>query len=194
MLVQMSKILGLSPIVGVVGKTAKVEEAEKLGCDVVIDKSQEDLWKKAEESAPGGYAAIMDANGVSTLQESYNHLAASGRLIIYGFHSNLPIGRAMLSPMQWIGMARKAASMPKFDPMDLTVSNKSILSFNLSFFADETEVLSKFFAQICEWLEEGKLRPPRVVDMLMSEVHQGHELIQSGKSIGKIVLSTTAIS
>ena len=186
----MAKILGLSPIVGVVGWTAKVEEAQKLGCDVVIDKSQDDLWRKAEEAAPGGYAAIMDANGVSTLQDSYDHLAASGRLIVYGFHSNLPIGRAMLSPGQWIGMARKAACMPKFDPMDMVTANKSVLSFNLSFFADETEVLSKFFAQICTWIEEGKLRPPRVVDMLMSQVHEGHELIQSGKSIGKIVLST----
>jgi len=190
MLVQMSKILGLSPIVGVVGRTDKVEEAKSLGCHVVIDKSVDHLWNKAEEASPGGYAAIMDANGVSTLQESYNHLAASGRLIVYGFHSNLPIGRAMLSPAQWIGMARKAATMPKFDPMDLTVSNKSVLSFNLSFFADETEVLSKFFAQICTWIEEGKLRPPRVVDMLMTQVVEGHELIQSGKSIGKIVLNT----
>ena len=82
--------------------------------------------------------------------------------------------------------------MPKFDPMDLTVSNKSVLSFNLSFFADETEVLSKFFAQICTWIEEGKLRPPRVVDMLMTQVVEGHELIQSGKSIGKIVLTTAS--
>lgn len=190
MLVQMAKILGLSPVVGVVGRSSKVEEAESLGCDVVIDKSQEDLWTKAEEAAPKGYAAIMDANGVSTLQGSYNHLAPSGRLIIYGFHSNLPVGKAMLSPKEWIGMAKKAATMPKFDPMDLTVSNKSILSFNLSFFADETEVLTKFFDQICTWFEQDKLHCPRVVDMLMTQVVEGHELIQSGKSVGKIVLCT----
>ena len=187
----MAKILGLSPIVGVVGRTAKVEEARKLGCDVVIDKSQDDLWKKAEEAAPRGYAAIMDANGVATFQDSYDHLTASGRLVVYGFHSNLPMGRAMLSPKEWIGMARKAGNMPKFDPMDMVTANKSVLSFNLSFFADETEVLSEFFSQICTWIEEGKLRAPRVVEMSMkSQVQEAHELIQSGKSIGKIVLST----
>jgi synaptic vesicle membrane protein VAT-1 len=191
MLVQMAKILGMNPIVGVVGRTQKVEEAKRLGCDVVIDKSRTDLWQKAEEVAPKGYAVIMDANGVSTLQQSYDHLAASGRLIIYGFHSNVPIGRAALSPTEWIYMARKAASMPKFDPMDLTVSNKSILSFNLSFFSEEVDLLSQFFDQICVWLDEGKLQPPRVVEYPMDRVVEGHELIQSGTSIGKIVLKTT---
>lgn len=48
-LVQMSKILGLF-VVGVVGSTAKVEDARDLGCDVVIDKSTQDLWIEAEKS------------------------------------------------------------------------------------------------------------------------------------------------
>lgn len=46
MLVQLSRLLELSPIVGVVGRTSKVEAARALGCDVVIDKSQEDLWPR----------------------------------------------------------------------------------------------------------------------------------------------------
>ena len=69
----------------------------------------------------------MDANGVSTLQESYNHLSPTGRLIVFGFHSNLPMGQAMLSPFEWIRMAKKASNMIKFDPMDLCTSNKSVL-------------------------------------------------------------------
>jgi NADPH:quinone reductase-like Zn-dependent oxidoreductase len=95
----MSKILGLF-VVGVVGSTSKVTDARDLGCDVVIDKSIEDLWTKAEEASPTGYSTIMDANGVSTLNESYDHLAPSGRLVVFGFHSNLPLGSAMLSPLE----------------------------------------------------------------------------------------------
>ena len=193
-LVQMSKILGLGPIVGVVGSSSKVEEAKSLGCDVVIDKSSENLWAAAEKAGPPhGYATIMDANGVSTLNESYDHLAPSGRLVVFGFHSNLPMGSAMLSPMEWIRMARKVAVMPKFDAMDFTVSNKSILGFNLSFFADEREVLSDLFDQILQWIEDGKLSCPRVVEMGMEKVAEAHTLIQSGKSIGKIVLTTSGI-
>ena len=188
MLVQMSKILGLGPIVGVVGSTSKVQAAKDLGCDVVIDKSSQDLWRRAEEVAPSGFKTIMDANGVSTLQESYNHLAATGRLVVFGFHSNLPMGKDMLSPFEWIRMARKMGSMPAFDPMDLVVDNKSVLGFNLSFFADEKEVVSKLFDQICDWLEDDLLKCPKVSTFDMDEIGNAHALIQSGRSIGKIVV------
>mmetsp|Transcript_10881 Transcript_10881/g.16461 ORF Transcript_10881/g.16461 Transcript_10881/m.16461 type:complete len:368 (+) Transcript_10881:693-1796(+) len=192
MLVQISKILGLKPIVGVVGSSSKVNEATALGCDVVIDKSTENLWDRAEEVVVqhGGFKTIMDANGVSTLQHSYDHLAPTGRLIVFGFHSNLPLGRDMLSPWEWIRMARKMGSMPKFDPMDLTVENKSVLGFNLSFFSGEQELVSTLFDQICEWLETGSLKCPRVVKMKMSQIADAHTLIQSGSSIGKIVIET----
>ncbi|EJK70112.1 hypothetical protein THAOC_08557 [Thalassiosira oceanica] len=184
MLCGMSKILGLN-VVGVVGRTSKVEEAKSLGCDVVIDKSKEDLWSVAEQASPNGYIAIFDANGVSTLRQSYDHLAPSGRLIVFGFHSNLPVGNDMLSPMEWIRMGIKMATMPKFDAMDLTVSNKSVLGFNLSFFADERDVLSDMFDQVLEWIEQGKLKCPRVVEMGMADVASAHGLIQSGKALGR---------
>ena len=189
MLVQMAKILGLSPVVGVVGGAAKVDEALRLGCDAVIDKSSEDLWGAAERAGPaGGYSTILDANGVSTLRDSYDHLAPTGRLVVFGFHSNLPMGRAALSPLQWIGMGRRMSAMPSFDPMDMVTSNKSVLGFNLSFFADEKEVVSALFDQVCEWLKAGKLKLPRVVEMDMARIVEAHELIQSGKSVGKIVI------
>jgi len=192
MLVQMSKILGLYPIVGVVGSTSKVEAAKKLGCDVVIDKSKEDLWKKASKVAENGYKTIMDANGVSTLQQSYNHLAPTGRLVVFGFHSNLPMGRDSLNPLEWIKMAKKMKKMPAFDPMYLTVDNKSVMGFNLSFFADEKEVVSELFDQICLWLEAGLLKSPNVAIFDMDGIADAHALIQSGSSVGKIVVSTSS--
>lgn len=54
------------------------------GCHHVIDKSMEDLWKAAESHSPGGYQVVFDANGVDTLQESYDHLVPGGRLVVYG--------------------------------------------------------------------------------------------------------------
>lgn len=189
MLVQMAKILNLHPIVGVVGRTSKVNAAKALGCDIVIDKSKQDLWVVAKSASPKGYAAIFDANGVATLKESYENLAPTGRLIVYGFHTNLP-NTATLNPFEWLRMAKKMLRMPHFDPMDLTVENKSVLGFNLSFFADEREVLNELFDQVCDWLNEGKLHTPNVVEMAMSRVCDAHTLIQSGTSVGKIVLST----
>jgi len=195
MLVQMSKLLGLGPVVGVVGRTAKVEAAKALGCDVVIDKSTTpDLWGSAEEASPDGYAAIMDSSGVATLTESYEHLAPTGRLIVFGFHTNLPIGKDSLSPFEWIKMAFRMRKMPKFDPMTMGSQNKAILAFNLSFFSNEREMLSSLFSQILEWINNGKLQCPRVVELPLEQIREAHDLIQSGTTVGKIVLTTSTDS
>jgi len=55
-----------------------------LGCDSVIDKSTQDLWTTAADLTVNGYKAIFDANGVETLQQSYNNLSRGGRLVTYG--------------------------------------------------------------------------------------------------------------
>jgi len=190
MLVQMAKLIGLHPIVGVVGSTSKVNDALELGCSHVIDKSCQNLWQEAENICPRGFCSIMDANGVSTLKESFRHLCATGRLIVFGFHSNLPMGQDMLSPLEWLKMAQKAFSMPKFDPMDLVGQNKSVLGFNLSFLAEEKELVSFLFDQILSWIKDRKLQCPKVSSMTMDRIAEAHQYLQSGKSIGKIVIQT----
>ena len=190
MLVQMSKLLGFGPIVGVVGSSRKVTYAKSLGCDYVIDKSMQPLFPKAKQLVPEGFAAAFDANGVSTLKNSYDSLAPTGRLIVYGFHTNLPLGQTTLSPLEWIRMGAKQSRMPKFDPMDMTVSNKSVLAFNLSFFAEEVDLVSNLFDQIINWLEHDQLKYPPILEMDLGSVAQAHQHMQSGKSIGKVVICT----
>lgn len=85
----------------------------------------------------------------------------------------------------------KMQSMPKFDAMDFVTSNRSLLGFNLSFFVNDIEMLELFYDQISKWLENGQLAVPRVVEMEMADIGSAHELIQSGKSIGKIVMTTS---
>ena len=184
-LVQMAKLLGMHPIVGVVGRTHKVEAARALGCDVVLDRN-DDVWKNIRAAAPDGYACVMDSSGAATLQESYNVLAQTGRLISFGFHTNLPLGRDLLSPWQWMQMASKMNKMPRFDAMDLGTSNKSVMGFNLSFLAAEKEMMTVLFDQVHAWITSGELECPRVVEM--DEVGDAHALIQSGQTIGKIVV------
>jgi synaptic vesicle membrane protein VAT-1 len=80
--------------------------------------------------------------------------------------------------------------MPTFDPMEMGSANKAVLAFNLSFFSNETVMLSNLFSQILQWIEEGKLQCPRIVEMPMSQVREAHGLLQSGATVGKIVLTT----
>ena len=186
MLVQLGKIAGCK-VVAVVGASHKVSATRELGADFVIDKSTQDLWKEAEINAPHGYDVILDANGVSTLGQSYQHLAPMGKLVVYGFHSMLPKTGGLPNKFR---LAWDWLCTPRFSPFDMTTSNRSVLGFNLSFLFDKTAVLEVGLEQVLQWLEQGKLRPPTVTTYPFESVAEAHRDLESGQTVGKLVLTT----
>ena len=78
--------------------------------------------------------------------------------------------------------------MPAFDPMPLVTDSKTVAGFNLSFFADEHDLIDAYMAQIVRWLEQGALTVEAVTVLPVEQIGVAHELIQSGQSKGKIVI------
>jgi NADPH:quinone reductase-like Zn-dependent oxidoreductase len=185
-LLQLARIAGCVGV-GVVGASAKIEAARSLGAHAVIDKSTEDLWRIARRHAPDGYDAIFDANGVSTLGQSYEHLAAPGRLVVYGFHSMLVRGRGRPS---WPKLAVDWARTPRFDPMDLTNRNRSVMGFNLSYLFERKAAFAEVVEKLVGWAEERRIEPPRVTEFPLDEVGGAHRALESGATTGKLVLLT----
>jgi len=87
-------------------------------------------------------------------------------------------------------MVVKRSAMPKFDLTDMVTANKSVPAFSLSFFAKESEVIEELFEILCGWLKEGKFKCLKVTEMGCGDVGGAHELLQSGKSVGKILIKT----
>ena len=188
-LVQLGKIAGCT-VVAVVGTSGKVEVARKLGADAIIDKSQTSLWREAERHAPNGYDVVFDANGVSTLRESYRHLASPGKLVIYGFHSMLPraTSAGAAGRVRWASLARDYIRTPRFDPLAMTNENRSVLAFNLSYLFERKDVLAESMSALLEWVREGKIWPLRVTRFSLSDVASAHRALESGRTAGKLVL------
>lgn len=188
MLCQVLRLRGMR-VIGVVGASTKVKACK---ADVVIDKSSEEWHVAAMRHAPQGFCAVFDANGVASLKISYDLLARNGRLVVYGFHSNLPKcdgGLGMLSPWTWLRMGVDLLRMPRFDPMKLTLDSKAVLGFNLSFFADEHELCSMYLTQVEDWVTEGKISAPNVRTFGLEGVRDAHAALQSGRTVGKMVVS-----
>ncbi len=183
-LVQLCKIAGIRTI-GVVGSSHKISYLGELACDFIIDKSTEDLWKKVEQYAPDGVDIAFDANGVETLKESYQHLAPSGKLVIYGFHSMFPKKGGKVN---WPKLVKDFLRTPRFNPLDMTSQNKSIITFNLSFLFDKKDLLNEAIMDLLIWYKEGKLRAPAVKTYPLSKVADAHRDLESGKTVGKLVL------
>lgn len=184
-LVQLAKRAG-ARVVGVVGGAHKVAIAREHGADVVIDRSTQDLWAEASAATPGGYRIVLDANGVATLQDSYRHLAPQGRLVVYGFHTMFARGGpGFPNPFR---LAWGWLRTPRFNPLDLTSENRSVMGFNLSFLFSEQQLLQEAMADLLSGLEDGSVRPPPIQTFSLSEVAQAHRAIESGTTVGKLVL------
>ncbi len=182
-LVQLGRLAGCQ-VVGVVGRTHKVEHCARMGAERVIDKSRQDLWTEAKRAAPEGYQAIFDANGVATLRDSYAHLAPTGRLVIYGFHSMLPHdGR-----LNWLRLAWDWLRTPRFNPLDMTQSNRSVLAANLSFLQSEAPRLREGMRWLMQRFASGELQPLPVETFPLERAADAQRRIESGQSLGKLVL------
>lgn len=179
-LVQLGRIAECE-VVGVVGSSHKVDAPRELGADRVIDKSREDLW----DAAGGGYDAVFDANGVATLRGSYRALRPTGRLVVYGFASMMPRGRGRPN---WLKLGWDWLRTPRFDPIRLVNENKSVLAFNLSYLFGEREFLVEAMGELLAWAAEGRLRPPAVTRYPLDEVARAHRDLESGTTVGKLVL------
>lgn len=183
-LLQLCRAAGCDPVVGVVGGGHKVSTAREHGATHVIDTSTRRLWPEARRLARG-YQAIFDANGVATLRQSYRHLAPTGRLVVYGFHSMLP--RTGGRP-RWLRLAWDYLRTPRFDPLDMTQRNRSVMAFNLSYLFAETARLRASMDDLLARLARGELRPLPCATYPLDEVARAHRDLESGRTVGKLVL------
>ena len=183
-LIQLAKLAGCE-VVGVVGKASKVAAARALGADHVIDKSSQALWREAERLAPEGYDVVLDANGVSTLGQSYAHLRRAGKLVVYGFHSMLP---KQGGKPNWPKLALDYVRTPRFSPLAMTNESRSVLAFNLSYLFDRVDLLQEAMTQLAGWFDSGALVAPPVKTYPLADVARAHADLESGTTIGKLVL------
>lgn len=184
-LVQLCRIKGITTI-GVVGSSHKVSSVKGLGCDFVIDKSQEDLWRKVEEYAPNGADLIFDANGVETLKQSYNHLAPCGKLVAYGAHSMFPKKGGRVN---WFKLVKDFLKTPRFNSLNMTSENKSLITFNLSFLFGRQDLFQEGMHDLLKWYKAGEIKVLQVKSYPLDKVGEAHKELESGKTIGKLVLT-----
>jgi NADPH:quinone reductase-like Zn-dependent oxidoreductase len=184
-MVQLARQRGVS-VVGVVGAPHKVEPLRALGCDHVIDKSSEDLFRRAREIEPEGYHVVLDANGAETLAGSYEAVRSSGRLVVYGFHTMF--SRTGGKP-SWLKLGWDFLRTPRFSPFDLCGQNRSVMAFNLSYLFEERELLGEGMRTALGHIERGEAKLSKVTRYPVEKVGEAHRDLESGQTFGKLVLT-----
>jgi NADPH:quinone reductase-like Zn-dependent oxidoreductase len=70
----------------------------------------------------------------------------------------------------------------------MTQHNRGVLAFNLSYLFERGELLAEAMAELLGWARAGRIRPPPVRTYRLHEVAHAHAALESGNSLGKLVL------
>lgn len=181
---QLGRIAGCH-VVGVVGASHKCSVARDAGAEQVLDASAGSPWPVLERIAPRGFDIVADPNGGRSLRRSYELLAPTGRLLVYGFAGLLSRGRGRPS---WPRLLLGYLATPRFDPLKMTTQNRSVLAFNLSTLFDRQDLLETAMKALLSWAGEGRLTPPPVQTYPLEEVATAHRDLERGQTVGKLVL------
>lgn len=157
--VQIAKFMGAQVIV--IGSDArKLELAESIGADILIDRSKEENWSKAVFLATNkrGVDAVVDNVGV-TFMQSLRTLRKGGRLLTVGNSAG-----------------------PKVE-----IDNRYMFAKHLSIIGSTMSTLEEF-SEVMDLVVAGKLKPVMDRTFPLKEAAQAQDRLEKHENFGKITL------
>ena len=169
--------------VGTVGDASKVYLALATGCDRVLvrgDRFEEEL-RTALGDRP--LHLVVDTVGGRYFSIPFRMLAPMGRLIVVGSSRYASVGNRP----NVFHMLRHFLTRPKIDPQALPEQNKGLFGFNLIYLYERAELMHRLLQE----LDGLNLAAPHVGHIFPFEkMHDAIKLFQSGKTVGKVVVTT----
>lgn len=130
-----------------------------------------------------GFDCILDAVLGETFRPAFDRLRPEGRYALFGAAEFMsPSSRPNYLSMAWRYLRR-----PRLDPLAMISTNRGLLAFNLIWLWERAERLPAAYQE----LEQLQTRPPHVGEVIpFARAPDAMRLLQSGRTIGKVVLST----
>lgn len=70
----------------------------------------------------------------------------------------------------------------------MTNENKSLIAFNLSYLFNRTDLLKEAMQNLMAWVGEDRIKAPSVQRYRYDEVADAHRALESGNTVGKLIL------
>ncbi|NOX65767.1 MAG: zinc-binding dehydrogenase [Chlorobi bacterium] len=168
--------------IGTIGSSSKTEQCKKEGYDKIIVRGKNFKRQLKEKLNERNLDIVLECIGGRIFKDSFALLAPQGRLITYGsanFNTkNIKFGFPKL--------IYNYLTRPKIDPLQMINANRSVMGFNLIWLWEQKEKMSEMFKK----LNDLHLEKPLIgKTFTFNEVHSAISFLQSGKSIGKVVVN-----
>ena len=169
--IPMAKAFGLRVITTVLNE--KIAESIKhLGADVVVDTSKENIADVLKREPENGHPLnlAIDCLGSEKVGECFPYVA-------YG--------------CRWIMIATLAGDISAVNMRTMYVKNIRLIGSTLRSKPQETKamILANLARDIWPKVESGEVRPTIWKVMPIEQAEAAHDLLEQGKSVGKVVLT-----
>ncbi|KAJ5073672.1 quinone oxidoreductase-related [Anaeramoeba ignava] len=165
-LVQVCKMLGAT-VITTVSSEEKMKIAKEFGADHVINYTVSDFKEEVRKIVPNGVDVVYDAVGKAVFDKGLECVKMRGWYVLYG---------------------NASGGVQNFDIMRLGSLGSLNLTFPMYFnFVSPYEVYKKKMNDCFDWILNGAVKPKTTL-IPFEKVQDAHEMMETRKSIGKILL------
>lgn len=169
-------------IIGI-ASPGKHEFLKSLGVHHCIDANAELVPAVRAVAGDKGVDLILDPVGGKSWADGFSLLAPAGRLVCFGFSA--AVGGEKRSMFR---AAMAFMRVPKFSPMQLMETNRTVSGTNMLALFDELDLLIPQFEALIAMFEKGELIPHVDKAFPFAEAAAAHQYLHDRKAKGKVLL------
>ncbi|MBR1145778.1 zinc-dependent alcohol dehydrogenase family protein [Bradyrhizobium sp. AUGA SZCCT0431] len=170
-LVQLAKLAGMT-VIGTVSSEEKAVFASAMGADGIIYYRGEDVVARVRELTGGrGVDLVLDHVGGPDFFSHLRALAKWGTVVSYNAFDGLPTQNMMEEMRKHLDVC------------------PAIRCFSFHIYDHDREGRRAIMKRMIGHLADGSIKPAVFARFKLSEVRQAHELLDSGKALGKIIMT-----
>ncbi len=167
--VQIAKLMGASPVIATASTQEKLDLAQNLGADVLINYTEEDWPEKVREATEDkGADVILEMVGGDFPQKNLKCLNAFGRMVVFGAASG---------------------DRGNLVPSELMKKNHVVAGFYLPNIMSRPKLFAPSLEKILGWISSGDLQLTIGARYPLDQAQEAHDALEGRKTTGKIVLN-----
>lgn len=166
------------------GKHAFIKER---GYDHAIDYRKKDWQEQAKLLTEGnGFDLILDPIGGANWGLSFDVLAPTGRLVMFGLSTIVAPGKKNKK----LALLRTLGAIPwkRYSPLSLINKNHGVMGVNLARMWGRFDEARYWIHTLMSYYEEGKITPQVDRSFPFSEAGEAHAYIEARQNRGKVLL------
>ena len=167
--------------IGTIGNPSKIDFVKKEGYNDIIVRNGNLRRELEERLGERKLDLVLDSVGGKVQKDSFDQLATTGRLVAYGLSQFASPG----ARPNYLKLALRFITMPRYQTLTLIESNKSVLGFNLIWLYDRYDLWTKLLGEI----DALHLDKPYVGNIFpFDKLKEAIKTFQSGETMGKVVV------